>query len=111
MKTPWWFWSIIAGFLIGLALYGDATAHADPIEPNIAIYAAAAAPVICEAFDEHPTIIGVTVIAEAIIDNGFTGHQAGQIIAIAVESNCPRHIPLLRQFVEAVTTPATGALA
>jgi hypothetical protein len=114
MKTPWWFYTILAGILIGIAVFGNTTAHADPgISPNVAIYAAKSGTAVCDTLDDYPTILGVAGVSEGIMqDGGFTGYQAGQIVAIAVESNCPRFLPLLREFVNAVIpTPSRSALA
>lgn len=94
-------WLMAAGGLIGYAVVGSVPAHADPgsIEPQVARYALTAAPSMCLVLDEYPTLPGVEGVLQGIHnDSGFTAYQSGEALALGVQTQCPRHLPLLERF-------------
>jgi hypothetical protein len=99
---------LLACTVIGAAI-GLAPAHADPAGDR---YAAANGPRICAVLDAFPSTDGIMGIADALVQqNNFTYYQAGGIEATAVYVFCPRHIPLLKAFINsAPTAPVGGAI-
>jgi uncharacterized protein DUF732 len=91
---------ILSALLLGVALAIASRAIGEPtIEPRVTAYAATYAQPICAALDNHPSIAGLQGVALGVMqDGGFTGYQSGQIVALAVHTQCPQHIPLLTQF-------------
>lgn len=112
MKLHWSLPVATAGVIIGSALYFSVPANADSgVQPYVSRYALPSGPAMCEVLDEYPSVSCVSGVLRGIQDNsGFTTYQAGQVVAIGVESGCPRHLPLLRLFVAAAapTNPAGG---
>lgn len=71
-------------------------AHADPVS-NYADHAAYA---VCGTLDEVPNFPGILGVLSGVQeDSGFSPYQAGQVVGMAVRDYCPRHLPLLQQFV------------
>jgi len=103
---PWWLYAIAAGGIVGGALHYSIVADADPADP-VLNYAAVAADAICSTLDEYPTLPGVSGVISAVEhDSGFDVARASKVVVLAVESTCPRHLPLLDRFV-ATWAPAT----
>lgn len=75
-----------------------APAHADLDRVSVA-YAAAYGEIVCDVLDEHPSVAGVLGIGQAIVEDGLTANQAGQVIQISVTEICPRHAALLQRFI------------
>jgi hypothetical protein len=106
VKTFWQavFWGSLAGLIIGSgALF---KAHADPVDPLVAVYAAKHTSAVCETLAIYPTFAGVEGVAEGIQEDGFTAYQSGQIIALSVEAGCPQRLPLLNAFANQPTQRA-----
>lgn len=99
----WVFWGLVTGLVIGCASIPKA--NADPVSPNVASYAISNAAAVCATLDDYPTLDGVAAVAYGINGDGFTFHEAGQIIALSVESKCPRHLPLLQRFIDTYDPP------
>lgn len=107
-------WLLVAGvgaIIAGLLLLLATPADADPgTDRQVRAYAADAAPVICSVLDDYPTISGVAGVLQGIkTDSGLTDFQSGQVIAIAVQASCPRHVGLLQRFVDTYA-PTRGGL-
>lgn len=109
-RIPWWVHVGAAGAIIGAALYYSIpAAGADP-DVN---YAVVSAPAVCGVLDDYPTFSGIEgVLAGVMRDSGFTAYQAGQVVYLAVEETCPRHLPLLDRFAAtyAPTTTRIGGV-
>lgn len=101
--------ALIKGFALGL-LTGTAvvasaailagTAKADTDGAAFA-YAAAYGTVVCQVLDEYPTYGGIEGIAEAIVEDGLSYYQAGEVIALSVIRICPQHTALMNRYVTA----------
>lgn len=75
-----------------------APAKADPVDD----FAAVNAWRVCKVLDAYPYDYGVQGIADAIVsETQWTYYAAGRVIAESVDSTCPQHEALLRQFVYA----------
>lgn len=93
---------IAAGGLLAATVTAP-QAHATPSSD---LYAAQNGPRICSVLDAYPTFEGLMGIADAIHTNdGFTYRAAGEIEGLAIITFCPRHLPLLKSFINAYTTP------
>lgn len=88
--------------MLGAAVYFSAPAHAD-VDQAVINYAARYAPAVCSTLDDYPTFNGIVGIGQAIVEDGFTYRDAGQVIALSVATECPRHAALLKRFVDAPT--------
>lgn len=73
-----------------------APAKADTINPDIV--ADIAGPV-CSVTAQYPSTDGLIGIGAALIEDGWTGYEAGEIIATSIINYCPRYTPILRAFV------------
>lgn len=83
---------------LGAVVYA-ASAHAD--NTTARAWAAEWGPAVCDTLDTYPSIGGVAGSIQAIEDQGATAEVAGERLAYSVSLVCPRHLPLLRQFVAA----------
>lgn len=72
-----------------------APAKADVSEPEIYRYAGP----VCATVQDFPSTDGLLGIGYALMDEGYTAHDAGQIIAASIIDVCPQYIPILRAFV------------
>lgn len=73
-------------------------------------YAATFGGAVCNVLDKYPTFDGVIGIAKAIVDDGLSSFQAGEVIQVSVTEICPRHQGLMNRFV-AVYAPGSGRAA
>lgn len=108
MKTLWQIlvWGALAGLIIGSsALF---KAHADPMDSRVAVNAAKASGAVCSTLAVYPSLAGVAGVLQGIEEDGFTGYQSGQIIALSVEAGCPSRIPLLQAFANQALQPSTA---
>lgn len=62
-------------------------------------YATRNAPRICLTLDAYPSTDGVIGIAAVMVKDGLTSREAGEALAVAVYSDCPRFVPVLEAFV------------
>jgi len=53
---------------------------------------------VCTTLDTYPTTDGVLGVALALMEEGWSGEEAGAVIGAAVIRDCPRHVPLLTAF-------------
>lgn len=98
----------LAGFgaIIAGGALGTGVARADETDQ----YASLNAGRICRTLDQYPTVAGVTGILQAVMNVGFTPHDAGLVVAKAVVNSCPEHLPELQRFVAAYS-PAKTVIA
>lgn len=79
-------------------LAGPARADTDRL---VVAYASVFGGVVCSTLDEYPSKAGVLGVGNAIIEDGLTAYQAGQVIALSVMDICPRHSDLMDDFAAA----------
>ena len=98
LLNAWWIWPVIAGFIIGFALYGASDARADGVLDRAeADYAITYGPtVICPFIDAYPNAAGVLAVLRGIQADGFAGDSSVDIVNVSVSDFCPRHFPLLQ---------------
>ena len=87
------------------ATVGIAAAHADPVGD----YVAANGQAVCQTLDKYPSVEGIEGIGLAIMDEGITPFDAGQIIARSVGAFCPQHVPEVQAFIAKYSTPGQTA--
>lgn len=63
---------------------------------------------ICAELDAEPTVSTVVIIGLALGDQGYSGYDAGQIVAEAVIDGCRQHIPLMIDFANTYSGGANG---
>jgi len=79
-------------------LAGPARADTDRV---VVAYASVFGGVVCSTLDDYPSKAGVLGVGNAIIEDGLTAYQAGQVIALSVMDICPRHSDLMDDFTAA----------
>ena len=81
---------VISGSIIaaGLAVMTAPMAKADSVYDTV----------ICDELDAAPAVSTIVVLGLALGDEGYSGYDAGRIVAMAVMEDCQQHIPLLRRF-------------
>ena len=89
-----------ASAFLGAAVYFSAPANADDNDSVVYAYAATFGGIVCSTLDQYPTFDGILGIGQAMIEDGLTGYQAGQVIATSAIEICPRHIALVRSFAD-----------
>ena len=86
---------VLAAFGALLAA-GTGVARADGVLSNTEkAYVIAYHDAICSTIDSYPSYDGVMGIASVIIEDGFSGDGAADIVNAAVEGYCSRHWTLL----------------
>jgi hypothetical protein len=96
---------IVAGAFITAATFSAIPARADT-DSAVYAYAASFGGIVCSTLDEYPSFSGIIGIGEAISTDGLSMHQAGQVIAVSVIEICPRHLALVKAFVNSNTGAA-----
>lgn len=95
-------WLLLASLLIGLSVGLAARANAD-VDPAAIDYAQRNAGAVCAVLDVYPSPAGVIGIAQAIVDDGLSFNQAGQVVALSVLTECPQHQPVIDRFIARYT--------
>ncbi len=92
---------------LGVVVFA-ASARAD-IDPDVRAYAYEYGPAVCSTLDAgHATFDGLIGIGQAIVEQGLTAEQAGQVIGYSVTKLCPRHSDLVAAFVRRYSGLATA---
>ena len=86
---------IAAAALMALTVAGLAAPTASA-EPNMEVAVAAT----CHTLDQMPTIYGVNGSVEAMLEHGFTGEEAGQVLVTAGNIACTRHKAVIQRWME-----------
>lgn len=55
---------------------------------------------VCPTLDASPNEKGVWEVVLGSFQRGYSGQQAGKMIAAEVQANCPEYIPLLLDWAE-----------
>lgn len=97
---------VVAGAFLTAGIVAAAPAKADPDGASVA-YAAAYGPAVCNVLDEYPSFDGIVGIGQAIMDDGLSARQAGQVVALSVAEFCPRHARLILAFADTVNGQTT----
>jgi hypothetical protein len=79
-------------------LAGPARADTDRL---VVAYASVFGGAVCSTLDQYPSSSGIIGIGKSIVEDGLTGYQAGQVIALSVMDICPRHTGLMDDFAAA----------
>jgi hypothetical protein len=87
---------IMTGALIVAGTIVAAPGKADITPNDVSIYAVA----VCGALDDEASVATVVGLGLALGSEGYSGYDAGQIIALAVMTRCPEYEPVLRRFAE-----------
>lgn len=104
-------WAMVGSALFGACVYFASPARADGyLDTDETVYVQAFAGAVCSTLDDYPSLGGVMGVAQAIMDDGFTGDSAVDIINTSVANTCERHWPLL-QAVGRAARAANGANA
>lgn len=83
---------------VAAALIAAPAASAEPIGDLVIAYAATFGGSLCAALDTQPTHAMITNIGQAIVDDGLTWEQAGQVVYLATTEICPRHRSLVLDY-------------
>jgi hypothetical protein len=91
-----------AGLITGTVLMAGASIAAPSAKADVdgaaVAYAAAFGSIVCEVLDEYPSFGGIEGIAQAVVEDGLSSYQAGEVIYLAVDEICPRHMPLVMSY-------------
>ncbi len=88
---------ICTGSLITAATIIAAPAKADPDRVSVD-YAQRYGWAVCATLDEFPSFAGLIGVGESIYDDGLSWRQAGQVLAVSVADQCPRHLQMMNAF-------------
>lgn len=94
-----------AALTAGTALLATPTANADTdVDRVTAAYADTFGPAVCATLDEYPTLGGILGVAQAIVEDGLSAYQAGQVLYLAADRDCPHHLPMLLEWAATANT-------
>lgn len=100
---------VFTGSLVtaGLTIWA-APAKADVTDYTVDRYSDA----VCAVLSDYPSFDGIIGIGQSLsLDFGFTGYEAGEIIAGSVITNCPQFVPLIKAFGAAYGASAKSKVA
>ena len=83
---------------LGVILFA-ASAKADP-DSEAQAYAAEYGPAVCSVLDDYPSVSGMLGIMQAIVEDGMTEYQAGEVVGISIYRLCPEYQGLAEKFVQ-----------
>lgn len=103
--------ALVKSYALGIVTGGFLTAgivFAAPSKAdNVSVaYASTFGGAVCNVLDAYPSFDGIKGIAQAIVDDGLSFRQAGEVIAYSVTDICPRHLGLVRAFARQSETVA-----
>lgn len=86
---------VFTGSLVtaGLTIWA-APAKADVTNATIDEYSFA----VCATLSDYPSFEGIIGIGQALMQYGYSGYEAGEIVGGAVLTMCPEFIPLVTRF-------------
>ena len=64
---------------------------------------------VCSTLDRWPSFDGITGIGQAIVKDGLSTFQAGEVIALSIEEICPRHTGLMNLYIARFAPSAANA--
>ncbi len=91
-------WLVLALFIPAFGV--AAVARGDDLSPRVVAYVNAFHDSVCTTLDDVPTVAGVEGVVLAVMGAGFTGGEAGQIVAASVLVYCPEHSVELQAFAD-----------
>ena len=83
--------------LVAMLLAEPPGAHADPVDTYTAINGQK----VCVVLTASPDLTGVRILVNAMVNDGLSRYQAGQVIAQSSYLYCPEHLPMLRRIANA----------
>lgn len=96
--TPWRYWPTMPLLLFcGILFPGLARADTD-VSPRAVAYANTFHAAVCSTLDDYPSVAGVEGVVLAVMDQGLTPGEAGQVAALSVLGWCPEHTAVLKAF-------------
>lgn len=90
-----------AALALAAAAVTAPAASADEPSPQVVAYAAYFGGIVCDVLDDHASLGGVQGVIQGVQADGFSAYEAGQIVGLSVAEICPRHIGLLKRFINA----------
>ena len=72
-------------------------------------FAATYGDAVCSTLDSFPTFDGILGIGQAIVKDGLTTYQAGEVIELSISGVCPRHSGLMDRFIAKFAPSAVTA--
>lgn len=88
-------YGVLTGTVLTAGIIAAAPAKADVSDDVAGKYA----PIVCEVLAETPSVDGVFGIGLALMGQGWTPHESGEIVGWSVVHQCPRYIPILKAFI------------
>lgn len=82
-----------------VAFFASAPKAKADIDPVSVAYAARYSDAVCGTLDAYPSVSGLLGVMQAILEDGLTSFQAGEVVTLSVAEACPWHTPLLRRFI------------
>lgn len=90
---------VMTGSLFTAGILAVAAPAKADIDPDAVKYAARYGAAVCATLDDYPTTAGILGIGEAIVEDGLTSTEAGEVIGLSITDICPRYTGLLRAFI------------
>lgn len=92
--------------LFGVVLMLASAPHvkAAPISDDVLDYTVENGQIACEVLDDYPSVAGLTGVMQAVVEDGFTSRQAGEIVALSIYEYCPNHADLIDKFIALYAT-------
>ena len=86
---------VVSGAFLTAAIVAAAPAKADS---TTLAYTAVMGEIVCTTLSEFPAFTGITGIGQAIVADGLTLDQAGEVMWMSVANLCPEHTSLLMRY-------------
>jgi hypothetical protein len=83
--------------MVAAATITAGIAKADPVVDSYTLNNEAR---VCKTLDAYPSVAGVEGVIAAIVNEGLTGGQAGQVVGMSVIDFCPSHLPEVQAFAD-----------
>jgi hypothetical protein len=100
--------AITAALGCAVLILSSPQAKADVSDASFA-YAAVFGDAVCSTLDRWPSFDGILGIGQAIVKDGLTIAQAGEVIELSVHEICPRHLGLMDRFIATYAPSAANA--
>lgn len=99
--------ALTASAIAGLVFAAKASADFEELSAEQNTYVNQFEQYICGSVIGNPSPRGVYNTLQMVVNDGWTGYEAGEIVAAAVIDACPAQLPVLQDFID-VATAATG---
>ena len=92
----------IAAVLLTGCMFCVVPASAEPFTPDYTdaerAYEQDTAGWLCMAISDDPTVSGVATVVGVVVNAGWTGYDAGQIVSSAIAHQCPEFTQLGQEY-------------